>query len=55
MTRPLPITLEMMMLLNEIGIPSAIAARAIRNPGTSAAIDRWTSSCEYSRETAWRR
>ena len=39
---PPPITPEMMMLLNEMGIASAIASWAIMNPGTSAAIDRLT-------------
>ena len=46
-------TPEIMMLLNEIGIPSPIASWAMMNPGTSAAIDRRAPSCAYSREVAW--
>jgi hypothetical protein len=47
-------TPEMMMLLNEIGIPSAMATWAMTNPGTSAAIDRLIPSWAYSRDVAWR-
>lgn len=50
---PPPMTPEMMILLNEIGIPSAMASYAMMNPGTSAAMERLTPSCAYSREVAW--
>jgi hypothetical protein len=50
---PPPMTPEMMMLLKEIGMPSAIAACAMRKPGTRAAIDRRAPSWAYSRDVAW--
>jgi hypothetical protein len=46
---PPPMTPEMMTSSNEMGMPSAMAAWPITNPGTSAAMERRMLNCAYSR------